>query len=85
MIWTSQAHFTTLYHPINQGNSETQRKLPPYFQQRALGFTGLLYAYTSMLGLMRFGIQTFDFNTVLPNLQRPHENSKLTLMIFAHQ
>ena len=133
MIWTPQAHFTTLYHPINQGNSETQRKptvlfvafdaknvgfrwvslryagisglmyfemstfgfqprsthstqrkLPPYFQQRALGFTGLLYAYTSMLDLMRFGIQTFDFNTVLPNLQKPHENSKLTFMIFAY-
>ena len=27
MIWTSQAHFTTLHRSINQGNSETQRKL----------------------------------------------------------
>ena len=26
MIWTHQAHFTTLYRSINQGNSETQRK-----------------------------------------------------------
>ena len=41
MIWTPQAHFTTLYRSINQGNSETQRKptaLFPALDAKNVGF-----------------------------------------------
>ena len=64
MIWTPQAHFTTLYRSINQGNSETQRKPTAMFvafEQRTLGFAGFLYVYASISGVMYFEISTFDF------------------------
>ncbi|MDD9972443.1 MAG: hypothetical protein OXU27_00485 [Candidatus Poribacteria bacterium] len=60
MIWTPQAHFTTLYRSINQGNSETQRK-PALFVAFDAKNVGFLYAYAGISGLMYFEISTFDF------------------------
>ena len=64
MISPLQAHFTTLHYPINQGDSETQRKLPclSRLTQRTLGFDGFLYAFAGISGLMYFEISTFDFS-----------------------
>ena len=51
MMWTPQAHFITLHHPINQGNSETQRKptaMFVVFDARKVGFRWIslcLYGY----------------------------------------
>ena len=41
MIWIPQTHFTTLHRPINQGDSETQRKpidMVVAFDTKSVGF-----------------------------------------------
>ena len=59
MICTPQAHFTTLHRPINQRNSETQRKptaMFPALDVKNVGFRWVLYASAGISDLMYFEI-----------------------------
>ncbi len=55
MIWTPQAHFTTLYRSINQGNSETQRK-PALFVAFDAKNVGFRWVSLRLCGYIRFDV-----------------------------
>ena len=56
MVWTSQAHFTTPYGSINQGNSETQRKLTALFVALDVKNVGFRWVSLRLCGSIRFDV-----------------------------
>ncbi|MCY3549524.1 MAG: hypothetical protein OXH39_03615 [Candidatus Poribacteria bacterium] len=48
MIWTPQAYFTTLHRPINQEDSETQRKPTAMFPALDVKNVGFRYALSNL-------------------------------------